>query len=112
MRAPTSIGPCGGLDSRHAPFGAGVYPLRVLAHLPPAPPEKPAFVILAPAEWRASLQPLVEARRGEFEVELAALEDVAAGEEGADAPERIKRFLWRAWRERRATHALLVGDAD
>jgi len=77
-----------------------------------APPSKPTFVVIAPAEWRAALQPLVAARRADFEVEIAALEDVIASESGEDPPERIKRHLWRAWRERRATHALLVGDAD
>jgi hypothetical protein len=73
---------------------------------------KPGFVVLAPAEWRTALQPLADARAADFAVELVALEDALASEEGADAPERVKRFLFRAWKERRATHALLVGDAD
>lgn len=77
-----------------------------------APQTKPTFVVLAPAEWCAALQPLAAARADDFVVEVTALEDVLAHEEGLDAPERLKRHLWRAWRERRATHALLVGDAD
>jgi len=89
--------------------------LSVLALLllqsPPTDP-RPTFVVLAPAEWRAALEPLAAARAGTFAVELTALEDVLASEAGADAPERLKRHLWRAWKERHATHALLVGDAD
>ena len=31
---------------------------------------------------------------------------------GADDPERLKRWLYRAWRERHVRYVLLVGDAD
>lgn len=77
----------------------------------PAPP-KPGFLILAPASFGSALKPLVDARSREFAVEFAALEDVVAGDEGVDPPERIKRHLYRAWKERDARYALLVGDAD
>jgi len=59
-----------------------------------------------------SVADYVEARQVELAVELVALEDVLAAQSGADAPERLKRWLWQAWRERGLGYALLVGDAD
>lgn len=75
-------------------------------------PARPGVVVLAPAEWTAHLAPWVEARRAAFDVRLVALEDVLATVDGADAPERVKRFLWRGWREHGVRFALLVGDSD
>jgi len=43
---------------------------------------------------------------------VAVLEDVLATNDGRDAPERIKRYLWRVWKERGLRYTLLVGDAD
>jgi hypothetical protein len=96
---------------RMVPLPGLLSSLLVVASGEPREPA-PTFVILAPAEWRAALEPLATARARDFAVELVAVEDVLASEEGADPPERLKRYLWRAWRERRATHVLLVGDAD
>jgi hypothetical protein len=84
--------------------------LCVVAHAGEA--EKPRLVAIAPAEWVPALGPWVEARKKDFDVEAVALEDVLATNEGRDAPERIKRFLWRGWKERNLRYALLVGDAD
>ena len=95
--------------------------LAVVAALAPAsafpdPPagtaSRPRLAIIAPAAWIPALAPLVEVRKRTLDVETPALEDVLASTEGADAPERIKRFLWRAWKERGLRYALLVGDAD
>jgi len=74
--------------------------------------ERPRIVAIAPAEWLPALKPWVDARTRELDVEAVALEDVLAKSEGRDAPERIKRFLWRGWKERHVRYALLVGDAD
>lgn len=74
--------------------------------------EKPRLAAIAPAEWLPVLKPWVEARQRAFEVEAVAIEDVLASNDGRDAPERIKRFLWRSWRDRGLRYALLVGDAD
>jgi hypothetical protein len=74
--------------------------------------EKPRLVAIAPLEWLPALGPWVDARKQDFEVEAVALEDVLATNEGRDAPERIKRYLWRGWKERGLRYALLVGDAD
>lgn len=68
--------------------------------------------MIAPAAWREALAPLVAERSKELAVELVALETIARTEDGVDLPERVKRFLHRAWKERGARYALLVGDAD
>jgi hypothetical protein len=75
-----------------------------------APP--PLVVAIAPAAWLDALEPWAAARRAQLSVELVALEDVCASNAGVDTPERIKQHLWRAWKERGARYALLVGDAD
>ncbi|MCK6461176.1 MAG: hypothetical protein L6Q95_14940, partial [Planctomycetes bacterium] len=69
--------------------------------------EKPRLAAIAPAEWLPVLKPWVEARQRAFEVEAVAIEDVLASNDGRDAPERIKRFLWRSWRDRGLRYALL-----
>jgi peptidase C25-like protein len=71
-----------------------------------------ALAIVAPAAWVALLEPLRAARQRERPTELVALEDLLAAESQGDAPERLKRWLHRAWKERRLGYALLVGDAD
>lgn len=71
-----------------------------------------ALAIVAPAAWLSRLEPLRAARQRERATELVALEDLLAGESKGDAPERLKRWLYRAWKERRLGYALLVGDAD
>lgn len=86
--------------------------LAALAFLLPQAVTPGAFVVIAPAEWEPALAPFVEARSREMPVELVALEDALAANEGSDAPERLKRFLYAAWRERGARYALLVGDAS
>lgn len=72
----------------------------------------PTFVIVAPGAWAGALEPFVAARAREFRVELAPLEATLADSPGSDAPERLKRHLYAAWKERGARYVLLVGDAD
>src|SRR5512134_368163 len=73
---------------------------------------RPRIIAIAPFEWLPAMKPWVDARKADFDVEAVALEDVLATNEGRDAPERIKRYLWRGWKERNLRYALLVGDAD
>ncbi len=41
-----------------------------------------------------------------------ALEKVLGSSPGVDDPEKLKRFLYNAWRKQEAGYALLVGDVD
>lgn len=77
----------------------------------PAAPA-PSFVVVAPAEWQPLLQPFVDARARELPTSFLALEDALGAHTGCDAPERLKRELYRRWKEQQLGYALLVGDAD
>ena len=83
-----------------------------LLALLPANSDPPGFLVVAPAAWEPTLAPFLEARRSEFRVEFASLEETLAGSQGVDPPERLKRHLYRAWKERGVRFVLLVGDAD
>ncbi len=92
----------------HASVLALLVPL--LAAQEPAPAER--IVAIAPAAWCGMLDGWKAMRERELAVEVVALEDVLTSASGADAPERVKRYLFEVWRERGLAYALLVGDAD
>lgn len=73
---------------------------------------RPGLVVIAPADWAPALAPLVALRARTLDVTVVALEDVLARVDGVDAPERVKRHLWRGWRDHGVRYALLVGDSD
>ena len=62
--------------------------------------------------FQKELQPFVEHKQKELSVESASLEDVLVQNQGVDAPEKLKRFLYKAWRERHVHYVLLVGDSS
>lgn len=70
------------------------------------------LVIVAPRGFHEALGAFVAHKRERRATELVALEDALAAERGGDDPERLKRFLFSAWRERGTRFVLLVGDAD
>lgn len=78
----------------------------------PETPARPGLMVICPAAWVGAMAPYVQAREAFFEVRCLALEDLLAGNNGADAPERVKRLLYRAWRSEGLRYVLLVGDAD
>ena len=69
-------------------------------------------MIVAPRNFQKELQPFVEHKKKELSVESAALEDVLAQNQGVDAPEKLKHFLYKAWCERHVHYVLLVGDSS
>ena len=70
------------------------------------------LIIVAPEAFLPALKPFVEFKRKTRPVELLALEKVLKEEKGVDDPEKVKRRLFRLWKEKKAAYALLVGDAD
>ncbi len=79
---------------------------------PPAEAEDArALIVVAPREYHAALAPFVAHKRQRMPCELVALEDGLSAP-GADDPERLKRYLYDAWRGRGVGYVLLVGDAD
>jgi hypothetical protein len=88
-----------------------------------APSEQPAqaaaasvtpgsLVIVAPRAFHDELRSFVEYKRPFLGAKLESLESILAEMKGADDPEKLKRFLYREWRERGVRYVLLVGDAD
>ncbi len=80
--------------------------------LPDAAPAKPGFVVLCPFAWMGQMTAYIKFRSVDFDARCVALEDVTSTGPGVDAPERIKRYLYREWREHNLRYALLVGDAS
>ena len=72
----------------------------------------PEMVIVTPQRFEADLRPLVEHRSRELAVQVATLETVLGDSAGVDDPEKLKRFLYRAWKERHLRYVLLVGDSS
>lgn len=70
------------------------------------------LVIVAPRGFHDALAEFVAHKRERRTTELVALEDAVAAEHGGDDPERLKRFLYAARRDRSTRFVLLVGDAD
>ena len=76
-------------------------------------PASARFVVIAPERFAAALAPYIEAKRKDLPTELVTLEvALKAGGAASDDAERLKRYLWEAWRANGVRYALLVGDAD
>ncbi len=95
---------------------AAVLALSLVAQAPAAPAvagagARPRHVVVAPRAFHAALADYVAHRSKDAEVELVELERVLAQTPGVDDPEKLKRFLFEAWRARGARWSLLVGDA-
>lgn len=73
---------------------------------------RPSLVVIAPGQFHAALQTFVAHKERTLSVELAALDSILQRSPGGDDPERLKRFLYTAWKERKVRYVLLVGDAD
>jgi len=75
-----------------------------------APPGK-GLLIVAPERFHAALGEFVRHKRTLLPAELVSLESVLKSSPGVDDPERLKRFLFAAWHEKKIGYALLVGDS-
>lgn len=71
-----------------------------------------ALLIVAPAALADSLTEFVEFKRERLPTALVTLEAALGAGEGADDPERLKRYLYGRWRDGGLRYVLLVGDAD
>lgn len=70
------------------------------------------LLIVAPDAFHPALAEFVAFKKLRLPTEWASLEEILRGSPGADDPERLKRRLYKIWRERRVEYVLLVGDAD
>lgn len=69
-------------------------------------------MIVAPGKLLPELKVFQRYKQPRIHTELVKLEAVLAHSKGADDPERLKRFLYRNWRQAGLDYVLLVGDAD
>lgn len=70
------------------------------------------LVVVAPRAFHEALAKFVIFKTAALPTRIVTLEDVLSRYEGRDDPERLKRFLYEAWRKEGIAYALLVGDAD
>lgn len=70
------------------------------------------LLIVAPQKFHAVLRNFVEHKRKLLPTELLSLEKILKSSPGVDDPERLKRYLYEAWRKDKVGYVLLVGDVD
>jgi peptidase C25-like protein len=75
-------------------------------------PEAPLFIIVAPDRFHPDLKEYIQQKQKLFRTELVSLEGTLKAHEGVDDPERLKHFLYDAWRNKNLHYVLLVGDID
>ena len=73
---------------------------------------RPGLVVVAPKSFHAALREFTTHKQKRIPTRLVALEEILKVEKGADDPEKLKRFLYSAWKKGEAGYALLVGDVD
>jgi Peptidase family C25 len=74
--------------------------------------ERREMVIVAPERFHKALAKFVAYRTKQRPTKLVSVESILRTTEGADDPERLKRWLYRGWKEQHLRYVLLVGDAD
>jgi hypothetical protein len=70
------------------------------------------LVVVTPRAYRDALTEFIEFKNQALPTRIAILEEVLSHYQGADDPERLKRFLYETWKKEGTGYALLVGDAD
>src|ERR1051325_3901213 len=74
-------------------------------------PEK-RLLIVATQQFQTTLTDYVRYKKRQLPTDLISLENVLKTSKGVDDPEKLKRYLYSAWKERNVGYVLLVGDAD
>ena len=76
------------------------------------PPKSDRLIVVAPKQFHAALEAFVGIKKVLRPTELVDLEQILATTDGADSPEKLKRWLFREWSERGLGYVLLVGDVS
>ena len=82
------------------------------ATAPASAPASKRLLVIAPARFHVALKDYVNHKRQALAVDLVSLEQALADKAPIDDPERLKRFVFAAWKEHAVDYLLLVGDAD
>lgn len=75
-------------------------------------PKPKTFLVVAPDAFHPALKDFIEFRQGQLPTTLVSLEKILKTSTGVDDPERLKQFLYHAWKKEGLGYVLLVGDAD
>ena len=105
-------------------FAFGCLPVSLLGSACPAQAAGPSdggarrtggnrrLLIVAPEKFQPALEKYVAFKKRFLPTEFATLEDVLDDSPGVDDPEKLKHFIFDAWRNRKVWYVLLVGDRD
>jgi hypothetical protein len=78
----------------------------------PPPAAAGRLLIIAPDAFHPALAEFAAHKQKLLPTEVRSLETIVRNTQGADDPERLKRFLYDEWRGQGLGYALLVGDVD
>lgn len=70
------------------------------------------LLVISPKSFESALKEFVVWKQTLLPTTWVALEEIVAKSTGADEPEKLKRWLYQDWTERRTGYVLLVGDVD
>ncbi len=90
-------------------FGWSAFPAQAAA-TPAAGSDR--LLVIAPRAFEPALQDFLSHKRRLRPTEFRSLEAILQQTAGVDDPEKLKRYLYHAWRERGLGYVLLVGDVD
>lgn len=70
------------------------------------------LLVISPKSFFPALTDYVAHKKLQRPVELMSLDAALKQSSGVDDPEKLKRMIYKAWKERNIGYVLLVGDAD
>lgn len=85
---------------------------RVAASQPAAAEARRSLLIVGPKAFASALEDYVRFRQESMPTRLAVLESILSAGPGVDDAEKVKRYLFGAWKQDGVGYVLLVGDAD
>ncbi len=71
-----------------------------------------SLLIVAPQSLEPALEEYVAFKKTILPVESVSLESILKSTQGVDDPEKVKRYIFNAWRRQHVGYVLLVGDRD
>src|SRR5271154_4474295 len=77
-----------------------------------AQPAARSMVVIGPDRFHKTLEPYLAYRSRQRPTHWASLESILKDSAGVDDPEKLKRWLFKHWKEQHLRYVLLVGDAD
>jgi hypothetical protein len=81
------------------------------AAVEPSPPAR-GLLVVSPKALEGALHEFVAWKKTLLPTEWISLEDILEESQGADDPEKLKRFLYQKWMNHGMGYVLLVGDVD